>query len=604
MKKILFLIFIFTHSILLGNDTLDTFIDAQIKTEVMLVDQNLSLDEKVKVKKKQAVSYKEFFLQYATNKDSNLKIHNPYRDKINRLNLSLNGNKYRGYTNAILRDEVILKNYALKSGIRKAFHEILEHTRSESRTFFKEKVNEVIVKYLSEYKPLNKKKYLSFDSSKSSPVLSALHKAVETHGYLENLSHTFAAEVLENSELIYHTSRFANSKLFTIINTINTSKYGLKTNAYLAYFHLDIAKIILLLALILFIILAQVIITFIINRVLIHYKIAEEDRDYIQSHITRILNIFTSLLMIHLIVVAYLGFDSKSINISKIFAILYVILITVLLYRITNTVAYMKMESMKKSKMLKNEVINLSIKVINALIILISIIAILKIIGVNLTAVLSGLGIAGAAVAFAAKDSISNVFGSISILMGNVFEQGDWIEAKDLSGTVVEIGLRASTIRTFDNALISIPNSELANHGVKNWSRRSIGRRIKMSIGVTYESDFSDISQSINDIRAMLKEHPGIANEHTSYQNAYRQAKLVSDEDFKGVKRTTLVYMDEYADSSINILVYCFSRTVDWAEWLKVKEDVMYKIADIIQKNNLNFAYNTLTLHQPKTLEK
>ncbi|HSR73285.1 MAG TPA: mechanosensitive ion channel family protein, partial [Sulfurovum sp.] len=216
----------------------------------------------------------------------------------------------------------------------------------------------------------------------------------------------------------------------------------------------------------------------------------------------------------------------------------------------------------------------------------------------NLTALLSGLGIAGAAVAFAAKDSIANLFGSVSILLGDVFEQGDWIETKDnTSGTVVEIGLRATTIRTFDNALISIPNFELANSGIKNWSRRSIGRRIKMNIGVTYESNFDDIRQAIEEIRVMLKEHPGIANESTTYQHLQRQAKLFSIEDLKGVKRTSLVYMDEFADSSINILVYCFSRSVVLNEWLEVKEDVMYKIADILKKNNLEFAYPALTLH-------
>ena len=603
MKKILFLIFFFSTSLLLANNPFDDFIDAQIKIEAKLLDQNLTLDEKVKIKKEQGNAYQEFFLRYATDKDSNLKIQNPHRDDINRLKLSLNGNKYRGYTNAILRDEVLLKTYALKNGIRKAFHEILVNTKSESRTFYKEKVNEIIVKSFAAYTPLDKKKYLPSDTSKTSTVADALREAVEKHGYLENVSHTFSAEVVDNAALIYKTARFANSKFFSLINMINSSDYGETANNYLSHIHLDIAKVILLLALILFIILAQKVITFIINRVLIHYEIREEDRNYIQTHITKIFNMITSLIIIHLIIVAYMGFDSKSFNISKLFGILYVILITVLLYRITNTVAYMKMESMKKSKVLKNEVINLSIKVINALIILVAIIAILKIVGVNLTAVLSGLGIAGAAVAFAAKDSISNIFGSVSILMGDVFEQGDWIETKDVNGTVVEIGLRASTIRTFDNALISIPNSELANNGVKNWSRRSIGRRIKMNVGVTYQSGFSDIRQSIDDIRAMLKAHPGIANENTSYQNAYRQAKLVSDEDFKGVKRTTLVYMDEYAASSINILIYCFSSTVDWAEWLEVKEDVMYKIAEILEKNNLDFAYPTMTFHQAEKEE-
>ena len=125
-----------------------------------------------------------------------------------------------------------------------------------------------------------------------------------------------------------------------------------------------------------------------------------------------------------------------------------------------------------------------------------------------------------------------------------------------------------------------------------------------MNIGVTYESDFTDIRQAIEDIREMLQTHPEIANEHTSYQNALRQARLVSEEDFKGVKRTSLVYLDEYANSSINILVYCFSRSVDWAEWLEVKEDVMYKIAEILKNNHLHFAYDTLTLHHAKTDEE
>ncbi len=596
MKQLLFFILFFSSA--LANNLFDDFIDAQIKIEAKLLDQNLTLDEKVEIKKMQSQDYQKFFLAYASDKDNNLKIRNPYNDEINRLKLSLNGNRYQGNTHAVLRDEVLLKNFKTRNGIRDALNEVLEHTKSESGTFFKEKVNEIIVKYLSKYKSLDEKKYLPSDTSKSSPILDTLRETLKVHEYLENVSRTFSAEVVDNNVLIYKTTRFANSRVFSLINKINTSTYATKANSYLAFVHLDIAKVILLLALIITIVIVLFVITFLINRVLIYYKIHEEDRNYIQSHITKIFNILTAIVIIHLIIVAYLGFDSKSINISKVFGVLYVVFMTVLLYRITNTVAYMQMESIKKSKVLKNEVINLSIKVINTLIILMAIIVILKIIGVDLTAILSGLGIAGAAVAFAAKDSISNIFGSISILMGDVFEQGDWIETKDLSGTVVEIGLRASTVRTFDNALISIPNSELANTGVKNWSRRSIGRRIKMNIGVTYQSDFLDIRKAIEDIREMLKENPAIANEHTSYKNAYRQAKLVSDEDFKGVKRTTLVYMDEYAGSSINILVYCFSRTVDWAEWLEVKEDVMYKIAEILQKNNLDFAYPTMTLHQ------
>ncbi len=121
-----------------------------------------------------------------------------------------------------------------------------------------------------------------------------------------------------------------------------------------------------------------------------------------------------------------------------------------------------------------------------------------------------------------------------------------------------------------------------------------------MKLSLTYESDFEDIREAILNIREMLKEHKGIANQRTEYIDGYRQDRLVSFEDFQGVKRTTLVYMDTFSDSSIDILVYCFSRTVVWDEWLEVKEDVMFKIAEILVKNHLEFAYPTLMLHQAK----
>ncbi len=598
LKKILFLILLFSTHFLLANDLLDDFIDEQIKVETQFFDQNLSLDKKVDIKKKQVLQYGTFFLQYAADKAKNLQESNPYRSKTSRLKLRLNDNKYRGNTNAVKRDEVLLKGYAARNMIRDILHDTLMETRNKSKEFFKEKINDMLVKYLSKYKPLDRKKYLPADQNQTSPVIDSLLEAIKAQTYLENVVNSFSSALVAESMNIYKIARISDSKLFSILNTINTSPYGLKINSYLAPIHMDVAKVLLVLVIIVFILLIQVILRFIINRILHHFKLGEEDINYIHSHITNLFNIITSIMIIHLILVTLLGLDTKSMNISKLFGIFYVLAIALMVYRINNTVAYMKIEQIKKSKMLKNEVINLMIKVFNGLIIIVAAIFILKIVGVNLTALLSGLGIAGAAVAFAAKDSIANIFGSVSILLGDVFAQGDWIEAKEVNGTVVEIGLRASTIRTFDNALISIPNSELANSGVKNWSRRRIGRRIKMNIGVTYQSDFSDIRQAILDIREMLKEHPGIANQSTEYHDTYRQAKLVSTEDFKGIKRTTLVFMDEFADSSINILVYCFSRTVAWEEWLEIKEDVMFKIAEIIKKNKLDFAYPTLTLYQ------
>lgn len=126
-----------------------------------------------------------------------------------------------------------------------------------------------------------------------------------------------------------------------------------------------------------------------------------------------------------------------------------------------------------------------------------------------------------------------------------------------------------------------------------------------MHIGVTYESNFKDIRHATDEIKAMLMEHPEIADDRTKFNKTYRTSRIISIEDHKGIKNNNMVYMDEFSESSINILVYCFSRTVDWNEWLSVKEDVMYKISDILDHNNLEFAYPSLTIHQaddePKT---
>jgi len=604
LKKILFTLLFLYITILSSNNDFDEFINTQIKMEAQFLDQNISLDDKIDMQEKQEKMYQKFLFKYATEKEMHLKSLDPYHTKIKRLKLRLRNNQYKGYHNAVKRDEVILKEYKLRQDIRTLLHEMLLHTEETRKSLFNDKVNTLIVTFYTKFKPLDKHKYSLSDKNETNTILHDLYKALKRESALESITNSFTSSLILNRLSIYRTSRIADSKFFTILNTVNKSPYGEKFNEYLRPIHLDSAKILAVLSFILFIMIIIKLMHLVINYFLRHYKLKEHDIDYIHSRITSVFNIFAVLLILHLIIVAFIGIDISSLYITKMFGIFYVVIISLLAYRITNTVAYLKIERMKKSKVLKNEVVNLSIKVINGLILLIAIVFILKILGVNLTALLSGLGIAGAAVAFAAKDSIANIFGSISILAGDIFEQGDWIETKDVNGTVVEIGLRASTIRTFDNALISIPNFELANYGVKNWSRRRIGRRIKMNLSVTYESKFADINQAIIEIREMLKEHKGIANQRTEYKNEYRQARLVSAEDFQGVKRTTLVYMDNFSESSIDILVYCFSRTVEWSEWLEVKEDVMYKIAEIFEKNYLEFAYPTLTLHKGIGLSK
>ncbi len=301
---------------------------------------------------------------------------------------------------------------------------------------------------------------------------------------------------------------------------------------------------------------------------------------------------------IDLIADVYLGIGAGQTQSNNFFSMLYVILATLLVYRIANTIAIVKVQSIhKKTEQYRSEVINLAFKGINFLIFLIGFLVILNVYGFDLTAILSGLGIGSLAVAFAAKDTLANFFGSISILLDNPFSQGDWIDVDGKEGTVIEIGLRSTTIRTFDNAMITIPNLTVANSDIINWNKRLLGRRIKMHVGVTYESNFDDIKNAIADIETMLQDHPKIASQKTEYTDKGRGLKLLSKEDLRGVKRTLLVYLDSFSDSSIDILVYCFSKSVVWSEWLAIKQDVMFNIAEILEKNNLSFAYPALAVH-------
>lgn len=250
----------------------------------------------------------------------------------------------------------------------------------------------------------------------------------------------------------------------------------------------------------------------------------------------------------------------------------------------------------------RKDVINLILKIFYFLVITIGFLLILGDLGVNVSAIIASLGIGGLAVAWASKDILANFFASILLLIDNSFSQGDWIVCGDVQGIVVEIGLRRTTIRTFDNALLFVPNSILANEPIRNWARRKVGRRIKMSIGLTYDSPKDKIAKCVEDIREMLLSHPLIAKPSDTslssqdYKQSFKQ-HVVSISDLQGYKRNLFVYLDEFADSSINILIYCFSQSTKWEDWLQTKEDVMFKIIDIVENHGLSFAFPSQSLY-------
>ncbi len=251
----------------------------------------------------------------------------------------------------------------------------------------------------------------------------------------------------------------------------------------------------------------------------------------------------------------------------------------------------------------RKEMIDFLLRIGKVIVFLIVLLFLLMQLGFDIQAILASLGIGGIAVALASKDTLTNFFGSLNIITDNSFSQGDWIQADSIEGTVVDIRMRTTRIRTFANAMITVPNAQLANTSIVNWSKRKIGRRIKMSLGITYDSKMKDIKQLTEDIKEMLTNHEGIATNKLQVDDREKKSNLLRKEDLLGVKRTLLVYIDEYDSSSINILIYCFSRSPVWEEWLEVKEDVLIKISELVEKNSCKFAFPTQSIYIEKESE-
>lgn len=200
---------------------------------------------------------------------------------------------------------------------------------------------------------------------------------------------------------------------------------------------------------------------------------------------------------------------------------------------------------------------------------------ILEIWGINVGALLAGLGIFGAAVALGAQDVFKNLFAGITVITEKNFQPSDWIRIDGIvEGTVEDIGFRSTSVRRFDKALVQVPNALLSNAPIINFSRMS-HRRIYWKIGVEYKTS--------------VKQLETIRTEIVNY--------LENNDDFdKSV--TTLVYTDSFGPSSIDIMIYCFTKTTVWAEWLEIKEKFAFELKNIVEnKAKTAFAFPSQSIY-------
>lgn len=289
-----------------------------------------------------------------------------------------------------------------------------------------------------------------------------------------------------------------------------------------------------------------------------------------------------------------------NITINNIFYIIYVILFAWLVVGLLNSYGIMLVSKLAQRSG-KKEVANLIIKILYFIIIIIATLLVLAHLGFNVSAIIASLGIGGLAVALAAKDIIANFFASLIISFDDSFNQGDWIEVAGIEGNVVETGLRKTTVRTFDNSLVFLPNSTIMNANIRNWSKRKVGRHIKMILGVAYDAKPEQLEKCVNDLKAYLNENPLVAHADDSALNRHYSAKyrqnLVSVNDLEGYKNACYVGLSEFADSSINIELYFYTKATSSGEFRDARQALMLDFMRILEKNGLAFAFPSLSIY-------
>jgi MscS family membrane protein len=190
----------------------------------------------------------------------------------------------------------------------------------------------------------------------------------------------------------------------------------------------------------------------------------------------------------------------------------------------------------------------------------------------DINGLIAGLGLGGLAFALAAQQTLANLFGGFVILTDKPFSLGDWILTPSVEGVVEDINFRSTKIRTFAQAVVSIPNSTLASEPITNWSRMD-KRRITFMLGVNYNTPREKIEKCVTDIREMLRNHPDIHQE------------------------TIFVNFDSYGESSLNIFLWFFTKTTVWEEFLQVKEDVNLKIMSILEDEGVTVALPSTSIY-------
>jgi MscS family membrane protein len=247
-----------------------------------------------------------------------------------------------------------------------------------------------------------------------------------------------------------------------------------------------------------------------------------------------------------------------------------------LIYKLVNVFCdYLTQLTAKTKNTFDDQLVPLVRKSLKVFTFIVGLIFILQNNGVNVTAFITGLGIGGLAFALAAKDTLANLFGSVTIFLDRPFGIGDWIKAGDAEGVVEEVGFRCTRIRTFYNSQVSVPNSVMANAEIDNMGRRQY-RRIFSTLNVTYGTPTEKIQAFVDGIKELIKANPKMRQDY--YE----------------------VHFNNFGPHSLDVMVYAFFEVPSWSEELSQKHQFFMDIVKLAEKLGVDFAFPTQTIHLAK----
>ena len=261
---------------------------------------------------------------------------------------------------------------------------------------------------------------------------------------------------------------------------------------------------------------------------------------------------------------------------SKIFSLFLIYAIYKIFVKVIDYIGLiLKQRAAETENKMDDQLIPFAIEIGRILVVIFALFFILgNVFDINITALATGLGIGGIAIAMASKESLENLLGSFTIFFDRPFTVGDVVKVGTVTGLVEKVGFRSTRIKTFDKSVVTVPNKKMIDAELDNLGLRPV-RRVKFHIGLTYDTSTEQIKNIVNDIQEMINSH-----EKTNEEGKVR--------------------FQEFGASSLDIMVLYYVNSPKWEDLIDVKEDVNYKIMDIVKKHNSDFAFpsTSVYLHQ------